>query len=1092
MRKKFKSLGRFLVRCLIATAVILVLIFIRLAYSPTPVDFLGETITEPFDAAFPNQDLTYRGVFLEWNWDHAAFEFSLSDAAVRNDDGTTLAAFPRLAIDFDALNLFAGNFIPERVDIYGAEINMDWGAKGFQEKVENALFNPDEELPTPEELERPPVIRFMETLLKGEGEDSPLKDLKEVSVTNSTITLLERDSGVVWTMPGSDVVISRSGVGLALDADLTLVSEGEEVEIAVRSEKTGDGLNLTRVEMQGLNPTRLAREVGLTGIFETANMPLYGSVSLFQNEKGGINHLGFDLGGGPGTIFYAPFQNAPAAFEDMVFKGTLSPAEKVISVELLRLSVDEAVIEGDGFVEFEEGEGSPGVRMVFTGSDLSIKTLLKLWPPVPRSGGREWIEENITSGKLTGIQAEMAFTPETWGQKPLPNDAFHIAMEFEGGDIHFLRPMPPMTSARGVLTIEGNELHALVESGIVDGLEVNDLRFDIADLTLSKHQMGHASFALKGDMQRFMRFVDQEPLNVFSKNNIDPGDYFGAADLVARLEVPLYQDAPPEATTYTIEGTITDARAPKLMADGGLTEGVLQMTITPAGLVANGTGKLKEVPFDFYWTQDFSVAPANPFTTRVELVGDLSDDDLHIFGLPDDLTMEGTARVYMSLKGKDGDLKEGTGTGDFFKAKVEAPKMDWHKAANRRADASFDLEWTETELLVRNAVIKSPELTFQGGFIFDRQTGLMIRADVPVYVAGRHDLNATARQLDNGVLDVTINARTLNAIPFLETMFEDTGESFAPNMQMRLMAAEVYGLNAVQFSNFSSDALKLNEYWVEANVLGAIDDGGVFQLALTHDDQGRHLQLESDNAGRLALGADVFRNATGGRLVLSADMNVFEDPLFAEGTMSATDFRMVKSSVLIAKLAEDERSGLDEMIREGGVTFAQLEIPFVLSDGIFDISDAKITGPSLGFTMEGEIDQEFNRLNINGTIVPAYSLNTFISRIPIIGTIIAGGSGEGLFGLNYRITGTRENPNVDFKPLSAVAPGILRKLLGSQKKGKLEPEPSLRDQVEEEQGAEGEGEGAAEPVEQPADEAAEPASPEEKTGDDDDDDDGSG
>ncbi len=92
--------------------------------------------------------------------------------------------------------------------------------------------------------------------------------------------------------------------------------------------------------------------------------------------------------------------------------------------------------------------------------------------------------------------------------------------------------------------------------------------------------------------------------------------------------------------------------------------------------------------------------------------------------------------------------------------------------------------------------------------------------------------------------------------------------------------------------------------------------------------------------------------------------------------------------------------------------------------------------------MEGEVDQKFYRMNLNGTVVPAYSLNTFISRIPIIGTIIAGGPGEGLFALNYRITGNRDNPNVDFKEMSAVAPGIFRKILGSQKKGRLRTRPA--------------------------------------------------
>ncbi len=130
---------------------------------------------------------------------------------------------------------------------------------------------------------------------------------------------------------------------------------------------------------------------------------------------------------------------------------------------------------------------------------------------------------------------------------------------------------------------------------------------------------------------------------------------------------------------------------------------------------------------------------------------------------------------------------------------------------------------------------------------------------------------------------------------------------------------------------------------------------------------------------------------------------------------------------------------------------------------MFDITDASASGPSLGFTMEGQIDQTFNRMNINGTVVPAYTLNTIISRIPIIGTILMGGKGEGLFAVNYRVSGTRDNLKVDINELSAITPGIIRKLIG-QKKGKLEPEEEaavedsvLEEEAPEEDDDEGEG-----------------------------------
>jgi hypothetical protein len=46
-----------------------------------------------------------------------------------------------------------------------------------------------------------------------------------------------------------------------------------------------------------------------------------------------------------------------------------------------------------------------------------------------------------------------------------------------------------------------------------------------------------------------------------------------------------------------------------------------------------------------------------------------------------------------------------------------------------------------------------------------------------------------------------------------------------------------------------------------------------------------------------------------------------------------------------------------------------------------------------------------------------------------------GGSNEGLFGVNYGITGAMSSPTLNVNPLSAVAPGFLRKIFGAGGEG---------------------------------------------------------
>jgi hypothetical protein len=113
------------------------------------------------------------------------------------------------------------------------------------------------------------------------------------------------------------------------------------------------------------------------------------------------------------------------------------------------------------------------------------------------------------------------------------------------------------------------------------------------------------------------------------------------------------------------------------------------------------------------------------------------------------------------------------------------------------------------------------------------------------------------------------------------------------------------------------------------------------------------------------------------------------------------------------------------------VEFDRLRAIFTRTGTRIDISDAAISNPAMGFTMTGFLDTAKERTDINGTFVPLYGLNNVVSQLPILGQLLGGGRNEGLFALNFRVSGRLSKPDVSVNPLSALAPGILRKLFSA-------------------------------------------------------------
>jgi hypothetical protein len=93
------------------------------------------------------------------------------------------------------------------------------------------------------------------------------------------------------------------------------------------------------------------------------------------------------------------------------------------------------------------------------------------------------------------------------------------------------------------------------------------------------------------------------------------------------------------------------------------------------------------------------------------------------------------------------------------------------------------------------------------------------------------------------------------------------------------------------------------------------------------------------------------------------------------------------------------------------------------------IRDGVVRGPVVGATIDGQIDYTRDELRLHGTFVPLYGLNNMFGQIPIVGLFLGGGSNEGLVGITYEASGPTSSPRIAINPISAVAPGLLRKFI---------------------------------------------------------------
>ena len=98
------------------------------------------------------------------------------------------------------------------------------------------------------------------------------------------------------------------------------------------------------------------------------------------------------------------------------------------------------------------------------------------------------------------------------------------------------------------------------------------------------------------------------------------------------------------------------------------------------------------------------------------------------------------------------------------------------------------------------------------------------------------------------------------------------------------------------------------------------------------------------------------------------------------------------------------------------------------------IDEMYAIGPAISILMEGYIEKN-KLISLRGTLVPATTINKTISKIPLLGDILVGKkSGEGVFGVSFKIKGPPKDLKTSVNPIKSLTPRFITRTLEKLKK----------------------------------------------------------
>lgn len=673
----------------------------------------------------------------------------------------------------------------------------------------------------------------------------------------------------------------------------------------------------------------------------------------------------------------------------------------------------------------KRGAGKISAALDLTLDHADFADLGTMWPEAWGGHVRPWLVENVTGGTARdGAFKVKVAAPE---EQPEKVEVLDASGTLEGQDvtIHWLRPVPPVEHAMAQLKVLGPDVIDIAIPSAVQGpIALKDGLAHFTGLS-TKDQFMTVTAGIQGTVADTVQLLRQPRLKLLDKHPVGIKSAGGTVAGKLKVDMPLKKELQAEQVAIAAQGRLSNLRLGGVVAGRDIDRGDIQFDVTQDGMTASGPATVANITGAVEVEMDFRNGPPNQVLQRASLNGRATAAQMTGAGIdPGGLITAGDAGLDIHYTG----LRDKTAQVDV-KADLTAAGLSlagWRKPPGPAADASATVLLKGEKLSgIDHIVASGPgmKVAAHAEMVGDRPLLLRVQHIVlgPTQASG--EIMFPARPADP--IRVRLSGPSLDLSNELSAKPSRASEGEAN------WVADVHfdrvelgkGRALVGLTAHAEDDGK------RLKALQATSTGPErLQASITPQGNGRRLSIRSGNAGALLGALDSGGNVTGGSLAVDAhyDDSLPSSPL--SGTFDLSDFE-VHDAVALGKLLQAITIyGIVDAMQGRGVQFTRLILPFRYDRQQLHLGETRAYSSSLGLTATGWIDFSRKIMDVRGTIVPAYAVNSALGRIPLVGHLFSPEKGGGLVAVNYAVTGSTADPGVVVNPLSALTPGFLRRL----------------------------------------------------------------
>jgi len=1013
IRSLSKSLLRLTAALVAGAAILIAASAWRLSAGPVSLGFLSPYVRDALTLGGAGDiGVTLADTILTWVGPDRGLEIRALDVRFADADGIEVARIPELSLGLKGRALLLGQVVPSTIEIIAPRVRLVRAKDG---SVDLGIGNGG--LAKNRFAQRLTRQLLLPPDLDGSGE------LTSLRVRDADVVFEDATTGAVWHAPKASFQFARDRHGITGLAVLDL--EVGERRLTLSADTRFDYVRQTvaaKVRFNEVDARYLAQNSPRLAALAPLGVPLSGTVAFEFAADGALSPFDFEVDGGSGDLDLSPFLAEPLEVDRVRAVGRIPHDGNFIAFDELTLLNGAARVDFSGRVTLN-GEG-PELDLGGRVGGVTVQQIKRYWPPNLAKTARAWFAENVETGSISQGTVRLKVNAAQLAAPILPANIADVRFNFEDGKSSYLDGMPLVTGAAGSIRMTGATFELELSSGRLGGARIDD---GVLELTKDEAGLWTAELEMvaSGGAAQALELLNSPRLGYADRFGIRPQQIGGVIATRAHFRFPVRGGLTPADLQFAAAANLRAIELPEAFGSFDLADGSFSLQVDAQRMSIEGTGAINGAPAGIVWHEEFQ--PVGAVSSHVTVSGRFDDAAREALGFPASSLLSGPIGATVEIDAADGKMLEARFGIDLRDARLDFGPLLWSKPHGSDGRAAFTIRPAASGgLAVEDVDLRAVDLWATGNIELNADRSLR-RFDLSRLTFARNDLSVSVRPQAGGGLIIAVNGNRLDAAPYLDAFFAAEGIGKVPPLRLSFQIGEVFVGNTGTITGWSGEAEYDDSGLRALETVGTLNEVAPLELSfVTEPEGGRSLSISTANAAALARTTGLFNEAEGGALRIVAAIEDAETGPEITGRIEVDDIRIIKAPALAQILTLASLTGILDTLNGNGITFVKADIPFNYAEGILKILDARAFGPSLGITLDGEVNQSGNEIDLIGTLVPAYSINSVLGEIPLIGRLLVGREGEGLFALNYGVTGPLDEPVITVNPLTALAPGFLR------------------------------------------------------------------